>query len=146
MESFFQNFDNASLIGTTVADRAAVSFYARSFIVSISDTTGRAILASHYPITFNGSIPAPALDPDQTVYVKASQEGTGDTGLLELYGKTQTHIGEISNFDTLLRTKRMTTVERNAIDVSLLTNGLIIYNTTDNKFQGYANAVWVDFH
>lgn len=27
-----------------------------------------------------------------------------------------------------------------------LTNGLIIYNTTVNKFQGYAGGVWVDFH
>lgn len=144
--SMFQNYDNTSMIGSTVADRAAISFYARSFIVAISDSTGRAILGSYYPVTFNNSTPAPALDPDKSVYVKASQEGTGTTGLLELYGKTQTHIGDISNFDTLIRAKRMTTAERDAISVSLLTNGLIIYNTTTNKFQGYSSGSWVNFH
>jgi hypothetical protein len=33
-------------------------------------------------------------------------------------------------------------------DRDLLTaiNGDVIYNTTLNKFQGYANGTWVDFH
>lgn len=36
-----------------------------------------------------------------------------------------------------------TTTQRNALSA---TNGMVIYNTTDNKFQGYANGTWVDLH
>ena len=36
-----------------------------------------------------------------------------------------------------------TTAER---DVLSAENGDVIYNTTDNKFQGYANSTWVDLH
>ena len=37
----------------------------------------------------------------------------------------------------------MTTTQRNALTAS---NGMVVYNTTTNKFQGYANSAWVDFH
>jgi len=37
----------------------------------------------------------------------------------------------------------ITTTQRNAITPQ---NGYIIYNSTTNKFQGYANGVWVDLH
>jgi len=38
---------------------------------------------------------------------------------------------------------RLTTTQRNALTPS---NGMIIYNTTDNKFQGWANGSWTDLH
>ena len=34
-----------------------------------------------------------------------------------------------------------TTTERNALTAA---NGMVIYNTTDNKFQGYENGAWVN--
>ena len=36
-----------------------------------------------------------------------------------------------------------TTLERDAL---IAANGDMIYNTDTNKFQGYANGVWVDLH
>ena len=42
-----------------------------------------------------------------------------------------------------LKMPTRTTTERNALTAA---NGMIIYNTTDNKFQGYANGTWVDLH
>lgn len=38
----------------------------------------------------------------------------------------------------------ITTSDRNANLTP--TNGMIIYNSTDNKFQGWANGAWVDLH
>ncbi len=39
--------------------------------------------------------------------------------------------------------EQYTTTQRNALTAA---NGHMIYNTTVNKFQGYANGVWVDLH
>jgi len=44
--------------------------------------------------------------------------------------------------DTPFRLANLTTVQRDAIASPV--NGDIIYNTTDNKFQGYATSTWED--
>jgi hypothetical protein len=40
-----------------------------------------------------------------------------------------------------LKMASFTTIERNALTPE---NGDIIYNTTDNKFQGYENGAWAN--
>ena len=37
----------------------------------------------------------------------------------------------------------LSTAERDALTPA---NGMVIYNTTASKFQGYAGAAWVDLH
>lgn len=45
--------------------------------------------------------------------------------------------------DSLFRLGKFTTVERDALTPE---NGDVIYNTSTNKFQGYASGSWVDLH
>lgn len=55
-------------------------------------------------------------------------------------------ISNVNNISTVsmvlssaIQLAQMTTTERNAISA---TNGMMIYNTTFNKFQGYASGAW----
>lgn len=42
-----------------------------------------------------------------------------------------------------IRMPRLTTAQRDALQN--VENGLMIYNTTLNKFQGYENGAWINF-
>ena len=42
-----------------------------------------------------------------------------------------------------LTVPRLTTTQRNALTAAV---GMIVYNTTDSKFQGYATGGWVNLH
>lgn len=48
---------------------------------------------------------------------------------------------ELLEMGSYLIVPLLTTTERNALTAS---NGMIIYNTTDNKFQGYENGAWAN--
>ena len=41
----------------------------------------------------------------------------------------------------VLKLSNLTTTQRNALTAM---NGMVIYNTTDNKFQGYENGAWAN--
>lgn len=60
--------------------------------------------------------------------------------------KSQTNSNALSGLiidTTFIRLPNRTTTERNAVTAA---NGMVIYNTTDNKLQVYANGAWVDLH
>lgn len=52
--------------------------------------------------------------------------------------------GTITFSDGVTRHIGITTTQRNAI--SSPNNGMMIYNSSTNKFQGYAGGAWVDLH
>ena len=46
-----------------------------------------------------------------------------------------------AKIDGFVQFGSLTTTQRNALTAA---NGMVIYNSTDNKFQGYENGVWVN--
>tara|TARA_B100000949_G_scaffold89894_1_gene80297 strand:+ start:1999 stop:2262 length:264 start_codon:yes stop_codon:yes gene_type:complete len=85
-----------------------------------------------------------------TLYVdKIVTTVTTETGIPTLSSTTGIDISaEAGNITTITITgglvlPRLTTDQRNNISV---VDGMVIYNTTTNKFQGIANGVWVNLH
>ena len=85
--------------------------------------------------------------------------GTSSLNILVEDG-TEHIIGDLVGFGTLLpdpsaavevnsttgglRVPNMTTAQRDAINGGVFAEGLIIYNTTNNQFQGRTNAQWIN--
>jgi hypothetical protein len=67
--------------------------------------------------------------------------GTG-TPVIEAAVNLELTAGNAVNItSSVLRLASFTTIERNALAAQ---NGDMIYNTTDNKFQGYENGAWAN--
>ena len=49
----------------------------------------------------------------------------------------------VSSTSAALVLPRMTTTQRNALTAA---EGMIIFNTSDDKFQGYTGSTWVNLH
>ena len=72
-------------------------------------------------------------EPTADFQVDGDVNSTGD-----IEGKTITMTG---GSDSFVQFGSLTTTERNALTAA---NGMVIYNSTDNKFQGYENGAWVN--
>lgn len=120
---------------------------------SVNDTDGsRTPFSIDANKTYITVFPNPTGTPDYTKFFQVYNNGktqiggeAGGSGYdgfsrepdasLEVYGNVK-----ISGANELLL-GNMTTTERNALTPA---NGMIIYNTTDNKFQGYENGAWAN--
>ena len=76
--------------------------------------------------------------------VRRDETTQGQANAANFFG--QTALVGAADIDTLaigstLRVANLTTTERNALTAA---NGMIIYNTTDSKFQGYENGGWAN--
>jgi hypothetical protein len=71
------------------------------------------------------------------------EEGTDDDTIRFDAAGTQvaTMTSTKTAFSTAVQLASMTTTQRNALSAA---NGMLIYNTTDNKFQGYENGSWAN--
>ena len=123
---------------------------------SVGGSTSAAIITTNGIPTAAGhvGIEVPSNDNDDGFYVATdpNQTGTADLLALKINALGNVGIGETSPSAPLTVTSttggvilpRMTTTQMNAI--SSPANGEMIYNTTDNKFYGYANGAWVALH
>jgi hypothetical protein len=88
-------------------------------------------------------IPSPAGTPDYAKTLRFHKNGKlGINGTLTAEPDANLHVTgnvKISGGELLLG--NMTTTERDALTAA---NGMIIYNTTLNKFQGYENGSWAN--
>jgi len=73
---------------------------------------------------------------DKFVVWKDNKLGVGNTNPTESLDVTGN-----AKIDGFVQFGSLTTTERNAL---VAANGMVIYNSTDNKFQGYENNAWVN--
>ncbi len=130
---------------STNGDRASISYYAKTQLAQENnDTKGQsALIAVHYPTTSDLILASPpAFDPNRTAYVRALGNPITGLGSVEIYGKEHTFTGDHSNFLSFPVLPSYTTTARDALSISLLRAGMMIFNSTTNKINFYNGTVW----
>ena len=83
--------------------------------------------------------------PEANTFIMNNNSGNGGGvvkfGLGIFQPTAKLHVAGNAKLTEELHLGNMTTTERDALTAA---NGMIIYNTTDNKFQGYENGAWAN--
>jgi len=87
-------------------------------------------------------LPSPNGTIDYTKTIRFHNEGKlGINGTVSSEPDANLHVTGNAKLTEELLLGNMTTTERDALTAA---NGMMLYNTTDNKFQGYENGAWVN--
>ena len=121
-------FSKTDTDGTTTPFQFEVN---KTYMTIFPRTTGAADYTKFFKVYNNGKTQVGG-EAGGSGYAGMSREPAAQ---LEVVGNVK-----ISGANELLL-GNMTTTERNALTAA---NGMIIYNTSDNKFQGYENGAWVN--
>jgi hypothetical protein len=97
------------------------------------DTTGSAQIAITPDVVFNGSVS----------FTTLQSTGIGSLTLDSASNIDLTAADKVRITDGLFQIARLTS---GAISAQDAINGDMVYNTDTNKFQGFANGVWVNLH
>jgi len=81
-------------------------------------------------------------ETDSENFFKQSLKIGGTPGSTDVVTNSSVAL-EIESTTRAFLPSRMTTTERDALTAI---NGMMIYNTTTDKFQGYAASTWIDLH
>ena len=129
--SFLAAFTGRGYLSTAYStnDLARVAIQGEEWFTDSSAATGISFWTT--PIGAVASQNVARIDNAGRFIVGGSTVASGSSAGIELQSTT-----------TALLLSRMTTTQRDAMTPI---NGMVIYNTTTNKFQGYQAGAWVDF-
>jgi hypothetical protein len=83
-------------------------------------------------------------DADADTLIEVERTSDSDTVYIKVAGTDKlTVTSTATTHNQLVQFASYTTTQRNALSPS---NGAVVYNSTDNKFQGYAGGSWVNLH
>lgn len=92
----------------------------------------------------NAARPQPSMSTATNAPYGFAVQGTLEAGAATFSsGVTANGSVTVTTTAGALTVPRMNTTQRNALTAAV---GMIIYNTSTSKFQGYAGSSWVDLH